>query len=130
MTLLEVHSDVSRIADALERIVFLLEKLVLDSPPQDVKVVQATLDDLHIIDPEETQRIADAAMRFAELHRVVPGSQAFAEELLYWEAQQKEIHGEKWEAPDWAEIFAGAFRPDVSNSSRVRRQPVAEPERT
>jgi hypothetical protein len=118
MTLLELHLDVARIANALDKIVFLLEKLALDPPEREIKVQQASLDDLHIISPEEAQRMADEAGRFAEIHRVVPGSRAFAEELIAWEDQQKEIHGSEWQAPDWASVFASAYRTAPSADPR------------
>jgi hypothetical protein len=108
VTLLELHVDVARVANALERIVFLLEKLVLAPPPADVRVQQATLDDLHIITPDDTERIKSDQMRFAEIHRVVPGSEAFATELMAWEREQRSLHGEDWKAPDWAEILVSA----------------------
>ena len=110
MTLFEIHADVARVATALERIVFLLEKLVFPPEPAEVKVQQATLDDLRVVSPEVTERMHEAQMRFAEFHRVVPNSEAFAYELLAWEEEQRSIHGENWEPPDWAEIFASAYR--------------------
>jgi hypothetical protein len=110
MTLFELHVDLSRVANALEKIAHLLEKLVILPLPADVKVTQATLDDLHIVTPEDVERMSAEAQRFAEIHRVVPGSEAFTRELLDWEAEQKELNGETWKAPDWAEIFASARR--------------------
>lgn len=123
MTLVELHVDVGRIADALEKIVFLLEKLVFPPLPADVKVTQATLDDLHIVTPEDVARIAEDRERFAEIHRVVPGSEAFDAALLDWEAEQKELHGEGWEPPDWAEIFRGGAvpEPEAAASAAERR---------
>lgn len=108
MTLLELHVDVGRIADALEKIVFLLEKLVIPPLPAGVRVTQATLDDLHIVAPEDVARMAEDQQRFAEVHRVVPGSEAFDAELLAWEAEQKKVHGQDWKPPDWAEILTAA----------------------
>lgn len=110
MTLLEFHVDMTRIADALEKIVFLLEKLVIPPLPADVRVTQATLDDLHIVAPEDVARMTAEQERFAEMHRVVPGSEAFDAELLAWEAEQKELHGEDWRPPEWAEILTTASR--------------------
>src|SRR5215471_11671633 len=108
MKLLEIQVDLSRVADALERIVFLLEKLVFPPPPADLKIAQATLDDLHVVTPEDQARIQQEQMAFAELHRVLPGSEAFDRELLDWEERQRSIHGEKWQAPDWAAAFVAA----------------------
>ena len=119
MTLLELTVDVGRVADALEKIVFLLEKLVIPPLPADVRVDQASLDDLHIITPEDTVRMAEEKMRFGELHRVVPGSEAFDDELLRYEAEQKELHGETWKAPTWAAVFTEAAR-----GGRTARQPA------
>lgn len=111
MTLVEFHVDVGRIADALEKIVYLLEKLVIPPLPADVKVAQATLDDLHIVTPEDTARMKEDQMRFAAIHRVVPNSEAFDAAVLDWEAEQRELHhGEDWKPPDWAEILASASR--------------------
>lgn len=110
MTLVELHVDLARVAESLEKIVYLLEKLVIPPLPADVRVTQATLDDLRSITPEDTVRMAEEQMRFAELHRVVPGSEAFDAEFLDWEARQKEIHGEEWKPPDWAEAIASARR--------------------
>lgn len=111
MTLVEFHVDVGRIADALEKIVYLLEKLVIPPLPADVKVTQATLDDLHIVSPEDVAKMAQDQARFAEIHRVVPGSEAFDAVLLDWEAEQRELHhGEDWKPPPWAEILAAASR--------------------
>lgn len=123
MTLFEVHVDLSRIGDALEKIVFLLEKLVFPPLPADVRITQATLDDLRIVTPEETERMAAERQRFAEIHRVVPGSEAFDASLLDWEAEQKELHGENWKPPDWAEILvsvlgrSGAVREPAETSA-------------
>jgi len=109
LTLLELHVDLARVANALDRIVFLLEKLVIEPPPRDVRVTQATLDDLHMATPEAIERMAEEQARFAEVHRVVPGSEAFTEELLAWEARQRRLHGEGWKEPEWAEIFTAAL---------------------
>ena len=47
MTLVEFHADLARVANALDRIAFLLEKLVTVPPEREVRVEQATLDDLY-----------------------------------------------------------------------------------
>lgn len=119
MTLIEFHADVTRVANALERIVFLLEKLVIPPLPADVSVMKATLDDLHIITPEDAARTAAEQMRFAEIHKVVPGSEAFDSALLAWEAEQRELHGEAWNPPAWAEVFATA-----AGGGRAAREPA------
>lgn len=108
MTLFEFHADVARVANALDRIVFLLEKLVIAPPPRDVRVEKATLDDLHVIEPEEIARMQAERERFAEMHRVVPGSEAFVDDLFAWEAEQRRINGQDWKAPDWASTFTAA----------------------
>jgi len=109
MTLVEFHADVSRLADALERIVFLLEKLVFPSAPADVQVHQATLDDLHVFTPEDQARIVAEQAAFAERYRVTPGSPAMMEALRDWEAEQRSVYGEEWQAPDdWRTILAAA----------------------
>jgi hypothetical protein len=116
MTLVELHVDLSRAADALERIVFLLEKLVFPPPPADVKVQQATLDDLHTTSEEDIARMQADQMDFAEKFRVVPGSPAMMQAMVDWEDQQRSIHGEDWQAPDkeaWRSIFAAAQRDAV-----------------
>ena len=117
MTLVELHVDLARVAQALEKIVYLLEKLVYPPPPPEVPVQQATLDDLHTISPEDHQRIGEEVMAFAELHRVVPGSEAFDRELVDWEQRQRSLNGERWEAPDWVAAFTAAIRP-VRESAR------------
>ena len=111
MTLVELKVDIGRVADSLEKIVFLLEKLVFPLPPPDVKVQQATLDDLHIVTPEDQERITQETAAFAERYRVVPGSEAFAGALADWEAEQRSLYGETWQAPqDWRTIFLEAAR--------------------
>jgi hypothetical protein len=111
MTLVEVHVELSRVADNLEKLVFLLEKLVFPPPPADLPVQQATLDDLHIVTQEDHVRMAQEQMAFAERYRVAPGSEAFAHALQLWEEEQRSIYGEAWEAPqDWRAIFAAAER--------------------
>lgn len=120
MTLVELHVDMSRIADALERIQFLLEKLVLTPAPADVKVQQATLDDLHTVTEEDVERIQAEQQAFAERYRVVPGSPAMMQALRDWEAQQRSIYGEDWEAPeDWRKLFAAA------SGERTVREPAS-----
>jgi len=121
MTLVELHVDVARMADALERIVFLLEKLVFAPPPADVKVHQATLDDLHTFTPEDHARIQEEQLAFAERYRVAPGSPAMMQALCDWEAQQRSIFGEDWKAPeDWRALFAA-----VAASGGVRESAEA-----
>ena len=111
MTLLELKVDIGRVADSLEKIVFLLEKLVFPPPPADVKVEQATLDDLRTVAPEDIERMRGEQAEFAERYNVVPGSPAFAQALMHWEEQQKAIYGEEWKAPDdWRTILAAAER--------------------
>jgi hypothetical protein len=108
MTLLELHVDVSRMADALERIVTLLEKLIYPPPPAEVSVHQATLDDLHIVTPQDQERIQQEQAEFAERYRVVPGTPAMAL-ALQWEAEQRSLYGQQWEKPDdWRAIFVAA----------------------
>ena len=107
MTLLELHVDVSRAADALEKIVFLLERLVYPQVPDRMPVRQATLDDLHIVTPEDVGQMKEEQIEFAERYRVVPGSEAMVRALQDWEAQQRNLYGEEWKAPeDWRAIFA------------------------
>jgi hypothetical protein len=109
MTLLELHVDVARVADALERIAFLLERLVFPPSPADVKVHQATLDDLHTVTPEDIARMGAEQMEFAERFRVVPGSPAMMQALQDWEAEQRSLYGKDWQAPeDWRTILAAA----------------------
>jgi hypothetical protein len=111
MTLFEFHVELGRVADALEKIVFLLEKLVLLPPAAEVRVQQATLDDLHIVTAEDDQRMREEQQAFAARYCVVPGSEAFARELVSWEEDQRRIHGEQWQAPeDWQKILASAER--------------------
>lgn len=118
MTLLELHVDVARVADALERIVFLLEKLVFPPRPADVKVHQATLDDLHTVTPEDVARMGAEQMEFAERFRVVPGTPAMSQAVQEWEAEQRSLYGEDWQAPeDWRTIFAAAARGGVRESA-------------
>jgi hypothetical protein len=116
MTLLELHADFSRVADALEKIVFLLEKLVFPPPPADVKVRQATLDDLHTTSEEDIAWMQADQKEFAERFGVVPGSPAMMQVMVDWEDQQRSIHGEDWQRPDkeaWRSIFAAAQRDAV-----------------
>jgi hypothetical protein len=112
VTLVEFHADLSRVADSLEKIAFLLDKLVYPPPPTDVQVHQATLEDLHVVAPEDIERIQAEQAEFAAKHRVVPGSPAFEAEIAAWIEEQKRIHGEQWEAPkdeEWKAIFAGSY---------------------
>ena len=118
MTLVELHVDLARVADALERIVFLLEKLVFPPPPAEVKIHQATLDDLHTATPEEIARMQAEQMEFAERYRVVPNSPAMMQALMDWETEQRSLYGEDWQAPeDWRTILAGAGRNAVRESA-------------
>lgn len=115
MTLVELHVDLARVADSLEKIVFLLEKLVFPPVPAEVKVHQASLDDLHTVTPEDVARIEAEQMEFAERFRVVPGSPAMGQVLQEWEAEQRSLYGENWQAPeDWKTIVAAAERSDRS----------------
>ena len=118
MTLVDLHVDMDRVATALEKLVFLLEKLVFPPPQPELKVQQAQLEDLRVVTPEDTDRMREAQERFAEVYRVVPNSSAFTEALLDYEAEQRSIYGEDWEAPDWAGIFTNAYR--------GTREPAAE----
>lgn len=116
MSLIDIRVDMGRVADALEKIVFLLEKLVFPPPPADVKVHQATLDDLHTTGEADIARMQADQMDFAEKFRVVPGSPAMRQALVDWEDQQRSIHGEEWKAPEgeeWRSIFAAAQRDAV-----------------
>lgn len=125
MTLLELHADVGRVADALEKIVFLLEKLVFPPPLGDVKVEQATLDDLHIVTEEDVIRMREEQQAFAERYQVVPNSPAEAQALIYWEEQQRSIYGEEWKAPDdWRAIMAQAGR--ESGPGRAQAEAAAQ----
>jgi hypothetical protein len=110
MTLVDLHVDVGRVADALEKIVYLLEKLAFPPSPAPAQVQQATLDDLHIVTADDHQRIQEQWIAFAERYRVVPGSDAFFRELVGWEEEQRSIHGQEWQAPDWAAAFTAAAR--------------------
>lgn len=110
MTLLQVSVDLARVADALEKIVFLLEKLTLPPQPADVQVHQATVEDLHVVSPEDVERITAEQADFAERYRVVPNSPAMAREIMAWEAEQRKLYGEEWKAPeDWKGIFARSY---------------------
>jgi len=111
MTLVELHVDLSRTADALERIAFLLEQLAFPPKAQAAPVIQATVDDLHTVSPEDYASMRAEQMAFAERYRVVPGSEAFARELAAWEQEQRSLHGEAWQAPDWAAVFAATQGP-------------------
>jgi|SRR5215471_20543225 len=112
MTLLELHMDVARVADALEKIVFLLEKLVTEPPAADIRVQQSTLDDLHDASPEQIGRMQAEQQEFAERYRVMPGSPAMMQALVDWENEQRMLYGEKWQAPaDWRSILAAIERP-------------------
>src|SRR5215471_3003867 len=102
MTLLELHMDVARVANALEKIAELLEKLVTEPPPADIQVQQSTLDDLYDASPERIGRMQAEQQEFAERYRVTPGSPAMRKALMDWEAEQRMLYGEKWQAPkDW-----------------------------
>lgn len=121
MTLVELHVDVARVADALEKLVFLVEKLVYPPAPMNASVQPATLADLYTPTEQDHLRIKNQQSAFAELHRVMPGSEAFDRELLLWEEEQRRIHGEEWKAPDWAFAFGAAAQ------ERAQRGPVPEP---
>lgn len=112
MTLIEFHADVSRVADALEKIASLLQQLVYPPSPSEVKVQQATLDDLRTVSEEDILRMREEQSDLAQRYNVVLGSDAFDQAILIdWEKQEKGIHGEGWEAPkDWRSIMAQAQR--------------------
>jgi len=112
MTLVELHVDVARVANALEKIAELLEKLVCEPPEADIQVQQSTLDDLHDASPEQIVRIEAEQQEFAERYRVMPGSPAMMQALVDWENEQRMLYGEKWQAPnDWRSILAAIERP-------------------
>ena len=118
MTLVELHVDVARVADALERIVFLLDKLGFPIPAEPLKVQQATLDDLHLTSEEDVVRMQGEMLQFAERFRVAPNSPAMMQALADWEDQQRSIHGETWQAPeDWRAILAAVSRDAVRASA-------------
>jgi hypothetical protein len=109
MTLIEVKVELSRVADSLERLVFLLERLVYPPLPANIHVHQATLDDLKVVTPDDIERMTREQQAFAERYQVVPGSEAMTEALQDWEEAQKRLYGENWQAPeDWKTIFAVA----------------------
>jgi len=111
MTLVQLNFDLGRVADALDRIVFLLEKLAFPPVPDKPEVYQATLDDLHIITPEDVARIHEEQEEFAARYNVVPGSEAYMQAILDWEESERNLHGENWQPPqDWRAIFAEAER--------------------
>ena len=130
MTLLELSVDVTRIAESLEKIVFLLEKLVYPPPAPELKVQQATVDDLYTASPEALQQMQEHVRDFAQLHRVVPGSEAFDRELLEWESQQRSLHGENWKGPDWAEAFIAAAQGGPGRSDRASADTGSTAERS
>lgn len=112
MTLVELHVDVARVANALEKIAELLEKLVTEPPPADIQVQQSTLDDLHDTSPEQIVRIQAEQQEFAERYQVMPGSPAMMQALVDWENEQRMLYGEEWQAPnDWRSILAAIERP-------------------
>ena len=114
MTLVELHVDVARVADALERLVFLLEKLVFPPAPANPQVRQSTLDDLHTVSEADIARMQTEQQDFAERYRVVPGSPAMMQAIKQWEAEQRSLYGEEWQAPeDWRAILAAAERGSV-----------------
>ena len=118
MTLLEFHADLSRVADSLEKIAYLLEKIAFPPPPTDVQVHQATLDDLHVVSPEDVEHMQAEQAEFAERYRVVPNSPAMAREIMAWEAEQRKLYGKDWEAPeDWKAIFARSYAQVASSAS-------------
>jgi len=129
MTLVELHVDLERVAGALEKLVFLLEKLVFPPEPDARAIHQATLDDLHTISPEDLERIRQEQDAFAERYRVVPGSEAMTEALASWEIEQRNIYGEEWEPPqDWKTLFARAERPDRGERKPAGTATSASPE--
>ena len=130
MTLVELHVDIARVADALERIVFLLDKLVFPVPAEPVTVQQATLDDLHITTEEDVVRMRAEQEELAERFRVTPGSPAMMQALVAWEDQQRSIHGQEWKAPeDWRAIFAGIERGQLREPAGSGTAPAADQRR-
>jgi|SRR5215472_14599588 len=111
MSLIDIHVEMGRVADALEKIVYLLEKLVLPPPARDVKVHQATVEDLHFVTEEDVMRMQAEQRDFSERNQVAVGSPAMMAAVADWERLQREIHGEEWQAPkDWRSIFASVER--------------------
>ena len=124
MTLIEIKVEMGRVADALERIEFLLERLAYPPSSPQAPVQQATLDDLHIVTPEDHQRMAEEQQAFAERHQVVPGSPAMAQALIDWEEAQRNLYGNHWQAPqDWKAVFVAAER---DRSGRTGAVPAPE----
>ena len=111
MTILEFHADLARVADSLEKIAFLLEKLAFPPPPADLKVQQATLDDLKYVDEAAILQQKQEQQEFAERFQVVPDSPAFQRELVAWVTEMRMIHGEQWQPPEeWKTIFAEVYQ--------------------
>jgi hypothetical protein len=109
VTLVELHLDVTRIADALEKLVFLVERMVYPPPPAEIKIQQATMDDLRFVGEEVIMQMQQEKSEFAQRYNVMPDSPAFAQAIQDWESQMRKIHGEEWKAPeDWKGIFARA----------------------
>jgi hypothetical protein len=116
MTILEVHADLGRVAKALERIADLLHRLAYPPPPAEIKVQQATLEDLHIVTPADVAKMEEEKKEFAARYGVMPDSEAMLAVLQHqWEQEHRGSYGNT-ESIDWRDIYAraqeaGAARP-------------------
>ena len=116
-----ITTDLSEIRALLERLVQAIERLspppispdTNDHPP----VYQSTLDDLHTIDDEASERAkrerAELAMRFG----VVPDSPAFDVAMQQYEQEMRRLHGKDFTV-DWEAAFAEAAR-DLERIDRI-----------
>ena len=120
--MLDVYADLHNVVTELSGIRALLERLVQaierlsppiattldnDSPP----VYQSTLDDLHTIDDETTERACQERSALAERFGVVADSPAFDQAVRDYEQEMRRVHGkEAASAVDWNEAFGEAQR--------------------
>ena len=111
--MLDTHitADLSEIRALLERLVQAIERLSpppllpADTPP----VYQSTLDDLHTIDDEASERAKQEGETLAARYGVVYNSPAFNQAKLEYEQEMRRIHG-KDATVDWNEAFTEAQR--------------------
>src|SRR5436190_9965493 len=96
-------AQVSRLANAAEALVEIGRCLLPPLPADAPEIHQATLADLHVIDPVAQEREKEKRRELAERFGVVPDSLAFELALEEYEREMAHLHPN--EPVNWNEAF-------------------------